>query len=401
MSTGSADSAELDVTTPDFIRHPYPGYARARRTASLCRILPNQFLGVSRYHDVVRVLHDSKRFSNSGYTASRATQQQNLDIMPPNLVELDPPRHGKLRGLIVRALSPRSVAEFEPWLRKIADGLLESLHGASEFELLSTLAIPLPMIVIVEMLGVGTERRDEFRRWVDDFAAAHAIGSTLKREQLQRSTQAFCHYFSAQLEERRREPREDLLSQLVHAEVDGERVTAEELLSVVTALLIGGNETTTSLIANALVTLTDHPDQLAEVQENPALIPAFIEEVLRFESPAHIVFRQTTTDVELDGVTIPRGAMVLPMLASANRDERQFPDPDRFDIHRDTKGHVAFGLDIHFCPGSALARLEARVMLDALLSRAKNLRRPEREVAWAPSFFLRTPQKLVLCAQIA
>ncbi|WP_169796533.1 cytochrome P450 [Chondromyces crocatus] len=392
--------AELDVTSPEFIRHPYPSYARARRASPLCRIQPNQFLGVSRYHDVVRVLHDSKRFSNSGYTASRPAQRQDLDIMPPMLVELDPPRHGKVRALIVRALSPRTVAEFEPRLRKITDELMASLHGESEFELLSALAIPLPMIVIAELLGVGSERRDDFRRWADDFAGAQAIGAALETEKLQRSTQEFYHYFGERMEERRREPRGDLLSQLVHAEVDGERLSAEELLSVVTALLIGGNETTTSLVANTIVTLTDHPEQLAEVQENLALIPALVEEALRFEPPAHCIFRQATTDVELEGAVIPRGTVVLPLLASANRDESQFPDPDRFDIHRDTKGHLAFGLDIHFCLGAALARMEGRVMLEALLSRTKNLKRAERDVAWTPSFFIRAPQKLVLRAQV-
>ncbi|AKT38587.1 cytochrome P450 [Chondromyces crocatus] len=392
--------AELDVTSPEFIRHPYPGYARVRRSSPLCRIQPNQFLGVSRYHDVVRVLHDSKRFSNSAYTTSRPAQRQGLDTMPPMLLEMDPPRHGKVRALLVHAFSPRIVAEFEPRLRQLTDELMATLHGAQEFELLSTLAVPLPILVIAELLGIGSERRDDFRRWSDDFADALSIGATVETEQLQRSTQEFYHYFGERMEERRREPRGDLLSLLVHAEVDGERLSARELLSAVTSLLVGGNETTTSLVANALVTLTDHPEQLAEVQENLALIPALIEEVLRFEPPAHCLFRQTTRDVEVAEMVIPGDTIVLPLLASANRDASHFPDPERFDIHRDTRGHLAFGLNIHFCLGAALARMEARVMLEALLSRTKNLKRAEREVAWSSSFLIRSPRRLVLRAQI-
>ncbi|AKT38588.1 cytochrome P450 [Chondromyces crocatus] len=392
--------ADFNITSPEVARNPYALFTEMRRASPVCRLQPIQLLSVGRYHDVVRVLHDSKRFSNSGYNASVPKEMQENSTMPPSIVQVDPPRHGQLRALVTKAFTPRTVAQLEPRIRELSRELIDGLRGQSTFELTSAITIPLPMIVIAELLGVGPERRGDFKRWSDDFVSTLALVEPGNRERVRRSTEEFYGYFGQVLEERRKEPRDDLISRLLLADVDGSRLTPEEVLSFANTLLIGGNETTTSLIGNAMVALTDNPDQLAEVQENPALIPALIEEVLRFESPAQCIFRQTTTDVDLDGVTIPRGAVVLPLLASANHDESRFPDPDRFDIHRDTKGQIAFGIDIHFCIGAALARLEARVLLEEMLGRMKNIQRAEKDVAWTPSFFIRSPQSLPLRARI-
>jgi cytochrome P450 len=390
--------ADFNIASPQVIRDPYALYREMRRASAVCRVLPIGFMSVGRYQDVVDLLHNSKHFSNSGYTVTVPREMRN-DAMPPSIVQVDPPQHSKLRALVTRAFTPRTVSQLEPRIRRIAEELVDGVAGKRELELTSEITIPLPMIVIAEMLGVGPERRRDFKRWSDDFVSTVALIEAGDAARVQTSTREFYEYFSAVLEERRREPREDLISQLVLAEVDGMRLSPEQVLNFTNTLLIAGNETTTSLIGNSLIALTNHPDQLAEVQANPSLIPNVVEEVLRYESPAQCIFRQTTTDVEVGGETIPRGTVVLPLLASANRDEQRFPDPDRFDIHRDTKGHLAFGLDIHFCLGAPLARLEARVMLEVMLARLRYIERVEEEVAWTPSFFMRSPKTLALRAR--
>jgi len=218
---------------------------------------------------------------------------------------------------------------------------------------------------------------------------------------VRKSAQEFSHYFSGEIELRRREPKEDLISLLMQAEVEGAQLTPEEVLRFINTLLIAGNETTTSLIGNAMVALLQNPAELEKVKRDPALVPNLVEETLRYLSPAQNVFREAKEDVELGGVTIPKGAVVLPLLASANRDEAKFPDPDRFDITRDTKGHLAFGLDLHFCVGAPLARTEGRVALEAILSRLDDLAFVEPKVQWADSFFMRCPQRLPLSFRAA
>ncbi|EYF04172.1 cytochrome P450 [Chondromyces apiculatus] len=393
--------ADIDITAPEVLRNPYALFAELRRTSAVGRLQPQGFMAVGRYQDVARVLHDAKGFSNRGWAASLPRGVKWDTSMPPSIVQVDPPRHGKLRTLVTKAFTPRTVAQLEPRIRDIAHELVDGLRGKSTFEATVEVTVPMPMIVIAEMLGVAPERRADFKRWSDDMVGSLALVRVGNAAQLERSTQEFYAYFSEVLEERRREPREDLISQLLAAEVDGEKLTAGEVLSFANTLLIAGNETTTSLIGNALVALTDHPEQLAAAQADLSLVPAVVEEVLRYESPAQCIFRQTMTDVEIGDERIPARSVVLPLLASANRDESRFPDPDRFDIHRDTKGHLAFGLDIHFCIGAPLARLEAKVMLEVLLARLGDIQRVSQEVSWSPSFFIRSPSTLPLRATVA
>lgn len=391
--------ATFDVAAPHVIHNPYALFSEMRQSSAACRLMPTGFLGVCRYQDVLHVLQNSKHFSNSGYTAGTPPELRRPENGAASIVVSDPPRHGKLRGLVTKAFTPRTVAQLEPRIRQIANELVDAVASQGEFELVHDITIPLPMIVIAELLGVGPERRRDFKRWSDDIVSSLSLIRSGNAARVKASAQEFLIYFSGVIEERRREPREDLISLLLQAEVDGARLTSEEVLSFINTLLIAGNETTTSLIGNTLVTLTNHPEVLAEVREDFSLIPNLVEEVLRYESPAQCIFRQTTADVEVGGELIPQGAVVLPLLASANRDESRFPDPNRFDIHRDTKGHLAFGMDIHFCLGAPLARLEAKVILEVMLSRLKELQRVEQEVAWTPSFFIRAPQHLRMRAR--
>ncbi len=389
----------FDVASPEVLRNPYALFAQLRRASPVSRLMPMGFMGVSRYQDVLRVLQNSKHFSNSGYTAAIPPEMRGPEGVEVSIVHSDPPRHGKLRGLVTKAFTPRTVSELEPRIRQIAHELVDAVASKGEFDMVQDVTIPLPMIVIAELLGVEPERRRDFKRWTGDLVSAFSMITSDNAARVMASAQEFYAYFGRVLGERRREPREDLISLLVQAEVDGARLTSKELLSFVNTLLIAGNETTTGLIGNTLVALTNHPEVLAEVRANPSLIPNLVEEVLRYESPEQCIFRQTTADVEVDGELIPQGAVVLPLLASANRDESRFPDPDRFDIHRDTKGHLAFGMGIHFCLGAPLARLETKVLLEVMLSRLEDIQRVEQEVTWQPSFFIRKPQYLRLRAR--
>lgn len=390
--------AVFDVAAPHVLRNPYALFSEMRRASAVCKLMPTGLLGVGRYSDVLSLLQNSKHFSNTGYTASIPPELRNPGGSTGSIVQMDPPRHGKLRGLVTKAFTPRTIAQLEPRIRQISHELVDAVTGQSEFELVQAITVPLPMIVIAELLGVGPERRQDFKRWSDDAVSSLSLIKAGNAAQVKKSAQEFFNYFGGEIEVRRREPKEDLISLLLQAEVEGERLTPQEVLSFINTLLIAGNETTTSLIGNTLVTLTNHPQVLEEVRADLSLVPQLVEEVLRYESPAQCIFRQTTTDVEVGGERIPQGAIVLPLLASANRDESRFPDPDRFDLHRDTQGHLAFGKDIHFCLGAPLARLEAKVMLEVMLSRWKELQRLEPEVAWTSSFFIRSPERLRLRA---
>ncbi|KFE67298.1 cytochrome P450 [Hyalangium minutum] len=391
--------AVFDVAAPHVLRNPYAVFSEMRRASAVCKLMPTGFLSVGRYQDVLSLLQNSKHFSNTGYTASIPPELRSPGSASASIVQMDPPRHGKLRGLVTKAFTPRTIAQLEPRIRQISHELVEAVAGQRECELVQDITVPLPMIVIAELLGVGPERRRDFKRWSDDSVSSLSLIKAGNVAQVKKSAQEFAHYFSGEIELRRREPKEDLISLLMQAEVEGAQLTSEEVLRFINTLLIAGNETTTSLIGNTLVTLTNHPEVFEEVRANPSLIPQLVEEVLRYESPAQCIFRQTTTDLEVGGEHLPQGSIVLPLLASANRDESRFPDPDRFDIHRDTQGHLAFGKDIHFCLGAPLARLEAKVMLEVMLSRWKGLQRVEPEVAWTSSFFIRSPERLRLLAR--
>jgi len=391
----------FNVLAPEVQDNPYPLFAAMRREAPVCQVLPFGYWAVSRYQDVVYVLRHPERFSSSGYNTVSGKTAARKDDFAPSIVTVDPPAHTRLRGLVTKAFTPRVVSQLEPRIRQLTNELLDKFVPQGRVELIEEFTIPLPMIVIAEMLGVGPERRRDFKRWSDDMMSTVALNGKPDPARVAKSTEELSVYLGSEIEARRRAPKDDLLSHLVHSEAEGSKLTASEVLSFANTLLIAGNETTTSLIGNAMVALLQNPAELEKVKRDPALVPNLVEETLRYLSPAQNVFREAKEDVELGGVTIPKGAVVLPLLASANRDEAKFPDPDRFDITRDTKGHLAFGLDLHFCVGAPLARTEGRVALEAILSRLDDLAFVEPKVQWADSFFMRCPQRLPLSFRAA
>jgi cytochrome P450 len=377
-------------------QNPYQFYAALRREAPVYEVDGLGIRAVSRYDDVLAVVRNHRVFSSAAMNFT-PVREQYLGADVATLIGADPPVHTRLRGLVSRAFTPRRIAELEGRIREITSDLIGAIAGKPRCDLTADLSFPLPVIVIAEMLGVEPERRAEFKHWSDDIV--RLISGTQNQDAppgMGESMRAFRGYFEEIIERRRREPREDLISALVRAQEADDALTAQEVLAFATLLLVAGNETTTNLIGNAVVALLDHPDQLEQVRRNPMLVPNVVEETLRYDGPVQGLFRLTTEDTEIGGTRVPAGAVVMPLFASADRDERKFPDPDRFDVTRDAGDHVAFGFGIHFCLGAPLARLEARVALEVLLSRLPPFERVEPSVEYIESIFLRGPKRLIL-----
>ena len=359
----------MNLFNDEMRRNPYPMYDQFRAANPVMHVPQADLWLVLDYDSVKRALHDQDAFS-SNVGLSRG-------VMFEWLLFMDPPRHTKLRAIVSRAFTPRSIANLEPRIRELARGLVDGVLAKREIDLEAELAAPLPIMVISEMLGLPASDVKRVERW------SHAImnlASTIMgpdaealaaSEAFERADAEMRDYMATLAAARRAAPRDDLLTRLVEAEVDGEHLSEEELLRFFELLLAAGAETTTNLINNTVICLLDHPDQNARLRAEPALLQSALEEVLRFRSPGQAMFRATKRDVELHGKTIPAGKMVLAMLGSANRDPKQFADPARFDIARDPNPHLAFGHGIHFCIGAALSRLEARVVFEELLPRAE------------------------------
>ncbi len=299
--------------------------------------------------------------------------------------------------MLNRGFTPGRIAALAPRVREIARELAEPHLEAGRCEFLRDFAAPFPVSVIAEMLGVDRERRSDFRRWSE--AGMRGVFEPVEDgegEQIGSDLAEMSDYFEAVIAERRRRPGEDLVSTLIRAEQEHGALTPTEVKTFVFTLLVAGSITTTHLLANALLALAAHPDQLAKVAADPRLIPATVEEVLRYDSPVQLLFRTATREVEIAGVKIPQGAVLAPLFGAANRDERVFPEPDRFDISRDSREQIAFGLGVHFCLGAALARLEARTALEIWLERTRELVVDAPRVKRLHSLVFRGPESLPL-----
>lgn len=370
----------LDFLSDEMRRDPYPLFAQARSGFPVLHEPNTDMWLLFDYDSVKRALNDPESFSSVVETPTGKA--------PDWLVFSDPPRHSKLRAIIMRAFTPRSIAALEPRVRDLSRELLRPVLERGELDLVADYAAPLPMIVIAEMLGIPVADRRRFMHWAEVIMtlsytisggeeAARALSENAVVKEEMRA------YFEDLAEQRRREPKDDLLTRLVQAEVDGEGLTPNEFLGFFQLLLSAGTETTTNLIANALLCLLEHPEQLARLQAEPGLLPSALEEVLRYRTPAQMVYRTTRKEVELRGQRIPTGKLVLVMVGSANRDATKFQDADRFDITRDPNPHIAFGHGIHFCLGAALSRMEGRVALADLLEHLKGLQLASTE-PWVP-----------------
>ncbi len=329
------------------------------------------------YADVARILSDPATFSSD--TIAFSLPQPDLDLALKGIIMMmDPPRHRRLRTLVSRVFTPRVMAALVPRITEITTSLLNAVDGADRFDLVDALAYPLPVTVIAELLGVPVEDQPYFHSWVEVLLNQQTVDATTVNfpAQTEEVVNAMAptmrevnEYLLAHIRRRRRQPTGDLIGKLTTAEVDGERLADEEIMGFAIQLLFAGPVTTTALLGNAVLSFDRHPETAAAVRVDRDLLPAAIEEILRFRSPLPRMGRVTTTDTEIGGQAIPASQLVIAWIAAANRDAARFPEPDRFDIHRTSTGHLAFGHGIHFCIGALLARLEAKIFLDILLER--------------------------------
>ncbi len=372
-----------NISDPAFLEDPFPFFEMGRQMSPLR--LPNMDMFMAfGYDECITMLKDHATWS------SQNPQMSEDD--GPGMLGSDPPRHTRLRALVSQAFTPRMVEQLEPRIRQIASELLAPAMETGECDLVETLSYPLPVIVIAEILGIPPEDRGRFKLWSDE--VVRTLGTGVGGGPGQQVDEALFEemraYLLAMAEERRKNPKSDLISGLVQAEMDGEKLTSEELVAMLILLLVAGNETTTNLIGNTALEFMAHPDEFAKVLANPGLIPSALEEVLRFNSPVQATVRRPTRDVELNGKPIPQAMPVVVWLAAANRDPGHFPDPQRFDITRTPNRHIAFGLGVHFCLGAPLARLEARVAVEELLKRVKGFERTtEGPLPRVPTFIMR------------
>jgi cytochrome P450 len=330
--------------------------------------------------ETAAVLSDPDAFSSD--LTKLMPRQEEFDLFEKgNFVRMDPPRHRKLRGLVSQAFTPRVVAGLEPRIAQVTNELLDAADGGTRVELIERLAYPLPVIVIAELLGIPSTDRPVFRRWADELfdrtdidpekslqdAGEEAMNTAVP---IMREMNT---YLLAHIRGRRAHLGDDLTSKLIEAEVDGERLDDAEIIGFVGLLLLAGHITTTATLGNTVLCFDGNPEAAAEVRAKPDLLPGAIEEVLRFRTPVPRLARSTTRNVRVGEADIPADAVVMPWVAAANRDERVFEHPNRFDIHRDRNPHLSFGKGIHFCIGAPLARLEARVALDIMFRRYSDI----------------------------
>jgi cytochrome P450 len=377
--------AEMSFFDPAVIECPFEFYAAARREAPVYRLPGTDIFFISRYDDVRKVLKNTEVFSND-FGAKLNVAPKNPEAAKlymqgwptvDTLLTADPPRHKVYRTLVNKAFSNKRVEGMTDYVHGLVTQLIDSWIDDGEVDFMQRFCIPLPVWVIADQLGVPREDLPLFKKWSDAFASR--LGQFASEEQELEDARLivqFQHYFVEVIEKRRKDPQDNIISDLAHARIDDGRVLDHaELLSILQQLLVAGNETTTSAIAGGVLHLIDNPDEFRRLQDDPSLIPNAVEEILRMETPSCGLWRVVKADTELHGVQIPKGAMLMVRFASANRDETVFEEPERFEVcRRNAEDNLAFGQGVHFCVGALLARKEMNVAFAELLRRTTNWR---------------------------
>jgi cytochrome P450 len=388
---------------PSFRNNPYPHYP------ALLSGPPRKFnvfiptTLIARYDDCLAVLRDPEHFSSR---PPAMLQQLRAEFGPfagaTTMLDSDPPVHTRLRRLVSRAFTPRRIKDIEPRIRAIADELLDRIAQRDSFDLMEDLASPLPMIVIAEMLGIPPEEHAQFRTWSNQIieGGRGSFRGVAPGEQVKTTSNELRAYLSEQIQRRRSDPGDDLITALVQAHDEGGALAADELLAFVVLLLLAGNETTTNLIGNGTLALMRHPEQLSRLRGDLSLIPTAIDEMLRFDSPVQSTVRTCAAAANVGGTDVAVGELLFVILAAANHDPRRFSNPDTFDVARTPNDHVAFGEGIHFCIGANLARFEGAIAISSMLERFPKLRLADQDapLEYRGSYLLRGLKTLPLAA---
>lgn len=397
INQGSSDSSLslYHLLDPDVLADPYPLYARLRNEDP---VHWDPFLHtwvITRYDDVMRVL---KTFAADRTPTPEQLAAMGLEAMGPiakvlvkQMLFMDAPAHTRIRSLAAHAFTPARVQALREQVQQIMDSLIDSLEGRREFDLIEEIANPLPAIVTAQMLGVPTADHRQLKAWSADFAEMlgnfqhnpNRIGQMLK------TVEDVTDYFKAAIEDQRRNPSGGLIHALLTAEIDGDKLTDEEVVANTVVTMVGGQETTTNLIGNGLLTLFRNPEAKERIMTDPSILSAAVEELLRYESPSQHTGRIAPADVEIGGKLIRKGQAVLAVMAAANRDAAQFANPNSLDFTRTENRHLAFGWAAHFCFGAPLARLEAQIAFPTILRRLKNLQVRTEDLSWRFNLGLR------------
>jgi len=392
------------IFDPHTRANPQAVYHAMRAAAPIYRsvgpVSGNVIWFFTEYEDVQAVLKDP-RFVKDGYKRLPEPFRTRYygDAQDPvfaainrHMLELDPPDHTRVRSLVHKAFTPRTIQALQPRIVEITHNLLDAMANTPECDLISEFAYVLPITVIAEMLGVGAENREKFREWT-----RLVVIQSPSYEASQMAALEFIQFINEQIDERQRSPKDDILSELVYAEEAGDKLDRVELISMVFLLLVAGHETTVNLIANGTLALMQHPAQMRKLQANPQLIHSAVEEMLRYNGPVETpTLRFVVEPTDYKGHRLETGDILLPSLLAANRDPKVFPNPDTFDITRSPNPHVAFGFGIHYCLGAPLARMEAAIAINALVQRYPNIRLsvPEEALVWNDSLLIHGMQSL-------
>jgi len=394
-STGTSALSLYHLLDPEVLANPYPLFRRLR---SEDPVHWDAFLHtwvVTRYVDVLEVLHN--------FSAQRTHTPEKLEamglaqispiaqLMVKQMLFMDPPGHTRLRSLASHAFSPARVAVLRTHIREIVNRLLDTVQAQGQMDIIADLGDPLPAIVTAEMLGVPLEDRHQLKAWSTNFA--EMLGNFQHNPEhaarMLRTVQDMTAYFHDRIRELKNIPRDGLVHSLMTAEIDGDRLTEEEVVATSIVTMVGGLETTTNLIGNGVLTLLRNPGEIERMQEDQSLIPSAVEEMLRYESPSQHTGRLAPEDVEWEGKVIRKGQAVMAVMAAANRDPERFPDPDRFDVARIDNRHLAFGYAAHFCFGAALARVEGQEAFEAMVRRLPGLELQPGPLVWRNNLGLR------------
>ncbi|KYF80782.1 cytochrome [Sorangium cellulosum] len=389
--------SRLNLFSPDVRENPYPFYAELRRSSPVCQVDPNGMWVVTRHDDVVAALKNTQVFSSAGLrVASEPPHLQRHNPLSDSLILADPPRHSQLRNLIGRAFTATTVSSLEPGMRSTAAQLADEMVQRRTVDFIPDFAHRAQASVLVHLLGLDSSLQDKFQRWTTDILSIGAIppDDVTRLHEVRETIDEMERYMKELLASRRRRMENDLVSDLLRSRVNDGELTEKDLMGFLFLLFVAGLETAVTLMTHMTSILATFPAWMDRLRADPALIPPFIEEVLRFEPPVHATMRLTLTETELAGVRLPAHAVVVLLVGSALRDETKFQDPDRFHPERRSQANLAFGHGAHFCLGAPLARAQARAVLGELLTRCRRFQLRAERLAWNVSLNTRCPLAL-------